>query len=99
MISTEGYTWYDKNKRLCLLIKVKPGAKKTAVIGTIDVKTIYPVKKALSISINSQPEDNKANLELINLLSKELNIPRSSLILDKGTKNRVKVICIDGVHL
>ncbi|MEI6093246.1 MAG: DUF167 domain-containing protein [bacterium] len=99
MISTDGYTWFDKNNRFCLLIKVKPGSKKSVIMGAVEVKTVYPVNKALSISIKSQAEDNKANLELIEILAKELHLPKTSLILDKGSKNRLKVVCLDGIQL
>jgi uncharacterized protein len=90
----EEYKWQDKNGQTLILIKVKPGAKKTSIKGIIDVNTIYPVKKALSVSINSQPEDNKANKELIDLIAESMNIPKSTIEIKHGLKDRLKVLCI-----
>jgi uncharacterized protein (TIGR00251 family) len=90
----EEYKWQDKNGQTLILIKVKPGAKKTSILGPIDVNTIYPVKKALSVSISSQPEDNKANKELIDLMAENMNIPKSKIEIKHGLKDRLKVLCI-----
>jgi uncharacterized protein (TIGR00251 family) len=87
-------SWIDKNGNTLILIKVRPNSKNSAVIGLIDVKTNYPVKKALSVAIAAQAEDNKANKELIDFLSTELNVKKSSITLEYGEKNRVKVLRI-----
>ncbi|MCX6113191.1 MAG: DUF167 domain-containing protein [Proteobacteria bacterium] len=88
------YKWQDKDGQTFILIKVKPGSKRTVINGIVDVKTVYPVKKALSISISSQPEDNKANKELIEFMADNLNLPKSSIRISHGLKNRLKVISI-----
>ena len=90
----EDYKWQDKNGCILILVKVKPGSKRTVINGTVEVKTIYPVKKALSVSISSQPEDNKANKELIEFMADNLNLPRNSISIIHGLKNRLKVISI-----
>ncbi|MEI6079495.1 MAG: DUF167 domain-containing protein [bacterium] len=88
------YEWQDKNGQTLILVKVKPGAKRSSINGVIDVNTIYPVTKALSVSINSQPEDNKANKELIELLADDLGLSKSSINIIHGEKDRLKVLCI-----
>jgi len=90
----DDYKWQDKDGRTFILIKVKPGSKRTVINGTIDVKTVYPVKKALSISISSQPEDNKANRELIEFMADNLKVPKSNVSITHGLKNRLKVISV-----
>jgi len=85
-------SWKDKNGATLLLIKAKPNAKRTSVVGLVDINTNYPVKKALEIAINEKPDDNKANIALIELLSDELNIAKSRIGLKSGATSRIKVI-------
>jgi len=87
-------SWLDKKGITHILIKVKPNAKNTVIVGLVDVNTNYPVKKALSVAIAEQAEDNKANKELIDFLSEELNIKKSNIVLEYGGKNRLKVLKI-----
>ena len=44
----------------------------------------------VKIKLNSPPVENKANKEVINLLSKSLGIPKSSIQLMFGDKNKLK---------
>ena len=85
-------SWIDKNGNTLILIKAKPNAKNTAILGLAEINTNYPVKKALEVSINEKPDDNKANLALIELMSKELKVPKSRIELKYGATNRIKVI-------
>ena len=41
--------------------------------------------------VTSAPENNKANLEIIKLLSKKLKIAKSLIVLKSGAKSRNKV--------
>ena len=88
------YQWQDKEGRTLTLVKVKPGAKKTSIDGVVDVKTNYPVTKALHVSINSQPEDNKANKELIEFIAEHLGVAKSKISIQHGEKSRIKVLVI-----
>jgi len=85
-------SWKDKNGLTLVLIKAKPNAKHSNVIGLVDINISYPVKKALEIAINEKPDDNKANIALIELLSDELKIPKSRIELKSGATSRIKVI-------
>lgn len=87
-------SWKDKNGFTLLLIKAKPNAKHSNVVGLVDINTNYPVTKALEVSINEKPDDNKANIALIELLSDELKIPKSHLELKSGATSRIKVLKI-----
>lgn len=75
-----------------LRIKVFPGASKTAVkdskTDSIDGKEVETIR----ISIKAQPEKNKANLELINLLSKEFGVFKTNVLIVSGGKTRVKLV-------
>ncbi|MFH1223836.1 MAG: DUF167 domain-containing protein [Pseudomonadota bacterium] len=51
-------------------------------------------KKALLVSIAAEPQDNKANKELITFLSRELGIKKDRIFLEHGEKSRLKVINI-----
>jgi uncharacterized protein YggU (UPF0235/DUF167 family) len=44
------------------------------------------------VYLKSAPEDNKANIELINLLSKHLGVPPLKLKIISGLTNRDKVL-------
>jgi|GEM_PF-1647622 len=85
-------SWKDKTGATLLLIKAKPNAKRSKVVGLVDVNTQYPVKKALEVAINEKPDDNKANIALIELLSDKLKIPKSHIQLKSGATSRIKVI-------
>ncbi len=46
---------------------------------------------------NAPPVDGEANDAVIAILSKALNVPRSSITIVKGRSARLKVIQIDGL--
>ena len=47
------------------------------------------------IHTTAPPDKDKANQAIIKLLSKELNIPKSKLIIIKGAKTKHKIIQIN----
>lgn len=53
-------------------------------------------EKVIRVYVTCVPEGGKANDQVIKLLSKALKIPKSSLSIQRGHKNRDKVICISG---
>ena len=87
-------SWTDKKGKNLVLIKVKPNARNNALLGLVDVNTNYPVNKALLVAVAEQPEDNKANKELLSFLCKELKIKKDSLDVLYGEKNRLKVLIL-----
>lgn len=67
-----------------LIIRVAPGARKTA-FGEI-------INDVLRVYIKAQPTDNEANEALIKFLSKEFKTPQSKIAIISGTKSKNKII-------
>ncbi|MGH8702990.1 MAG: DUF167 domain-containing protein [Burkholderiales bacterium] len=86
-----GRSWlsYDAaSQRILLTVRVQPGAQRNKIIGLQG--------EALKIKIAAPPVDNKANAALIDFLSETLRIPRSAIIIRRGTSSRSKVLEIAG---
>jgi uncharacterized protein YggU (UPF0235/DUF167 family) len=69
-----------KNK---IKVKVKIGTKRESVEYKDGIYTVYT---------NSPARDNKANISVIEQLSKYLDIPKSSMQIKSGIKSKNKVI-------
>lgn len=72
---------YVHNNKLHVL--VKPNAKKTEILG------YDPERNAVKIAIAAPPEDNKANLELLRFLHRQL---KKQVRLISGMKSKKKVL-------
>ena len=57
-------------------VKVKPNSKKQTIIEEED--------GSLTVHLKSPPVDGKANKELIELLAKKFNVPKSSITIQMG---------------
>ncbi|MEM7552921.1 MAG: DUF167 domain-containing protein [Cyanobacteria bacterium P01_A01_bin.84] len=68
-------------------VKVKPNSKQQSVTEETD--------GSLTIRLKSPPVDGKANEELIKVLSKKFNVPKSYVQIKYGTSCRQKLIEID----
>ncbi|MEH6756833.1 MAG: DUF167 domain-containing protein [Parasphingorhabdus sp.] len=73
-----------------LTIKVVPNAGKNSIAMP---KEAGPAG-ALLIRVTATPEDGKANIAVLKLLSKALRLPKSSLAIVRGNNARNKVITI-----
>lgn len=73
-----------KDGTITIAIHAKPGAKQNAVT---DVS-----EEAVGVAIAAPPTDGEANAELLRFLSKVLQLKKSEVSLDKGSKSREKVI-------
>ncbi|AFY56394.1 TIGR00251 family protein [Rivularia sp. PCC 7116] len=69
------------------IVKVKPNSKKQEIIEEDD--------GSLTIRLKSPPVDGKANEELIKILSKKFNVPKSYIRIKSGASSRQKLIEID----
>lgn len=69
-----------------LKIVAKPNSKVSSLIGNSE--------EGLEVKIGSPAVDGQANTELISFLSSILKCRRSDLSLDRGSKNRSKIITI-----
>lgn len=65
--------------------KISPNASKNEIIKTDD---------GIKIKITAQPVDGKANKALIEFLSKQLKIPKTSIEILKGHTSKEKTILI-----
>jgi uncharacterized protein (TIGR00251 family) len=70
-----------------LVIHVKPGASRDEI--AIDTE------ENISIRVKAKPIEGEANDYLVKYLSKELDISRGRIQLEKGATSRVKRISID----
>ncbi|NPA54110.1 MAG: DUF167 domain-containing protein [Aquificae bacterium] len=70
-----------------ITVRVKPNAKKNEVRKINDF--YYEIKVSVA------PEKGKANKKVIELLSKELKIPKSKINLIRGETSREKIFEID----
>ncbi len=68
-------------------VKIKPNAKKSAVLGFRD--------NCLVVSVVEQPIEGKANTAMIKLLAKHLGIAKGCITLLKGAKSKLKKVNID----
>lgn len=69
---------------MLITVYVQPGAKKTETAGLHDGK--------LKIRLNAPPVDGGANKELINFISKSLNLKKSDVKINSGEKSRIKTL-------
>ncbi len=70
-----------------LRVKVKPNSKQQAIRQEED--------GSLTVHLKSPPVDGKANQELIQLLAKELGMPKSCIRIKTGATSKTKLIEID----
>lgn len=82
---------------ILLNIKVVPNSSKTMIMGVETAGIID--EQYLKIKISSPANENKANEELIKFLSKELKIPKSSIKLIKGQKNKEKKLLLKNISI
>jgi len=76
----------NKNEEIILKIKVIPNSPNNCIIGVVG--------DMLKVKINAQPEDNKANKELIIYLAKFFGVKKQNIEIINGLKSRKKTISI-----
>ena len=72
-----------------LRVHVVPNAKIDGVVGEYD--------GAMKIKLHAPAVEGKANAALIRFLAEQLELPRHSIVLERGHRSRDKVIRIDGL--
>ncbi|WP_353933166.1 DUF167 domain-containing protein [Okeanomitos corallinicola TIOX110] len=70
-------------------VKVKPNSKQQKIIEQED--------GSLIVNLKSPPVDGKANEELIKMLAKKFNVPKSSIRIKSGLSSRQKLVEIDDI--
>ena len=53
----------------------------------------------LKIKVTVPPEGGKANKAVVELLSKALKVPKSSIEIVRGESSRIKTVRIEGIDL
>lgn len=76
----------NKSGEIVLRIHAKPGAKQNSIT---DVTV-----EAIGVQIAAPPIDGEANTELIKFMSKALQVRKSDLSLDRGSKSREKILIL-----
>ena len=76
-------------KELILKIKVEPRSSKSVIVGRHG--------DALKVKLTSPPVEGKANKELIDLLSKELKVPKKAITITSGKSSKNKIVKIIGL--
>ena len=84
--------WSRQPGGILLRVLVTPRASRNALQGLIDL----PDGPALKIAVTAPPEDVKANIAVLKLLAKALDLPPTSLSVASGTTARSKSILIPG---
>ena len=80
------------DKRFELVVRLSPGAKKAQILGVFTENNFGKEIKVLKISVCEKPNENKANSALIEFLSKELQLPKTGIVIKHGMKSKRKIV-------
>jgi len=83
---TKGPVYLGKGNEIIMKIQAKPGAKESAIT---DISC-----ESIGVQIGAPPLDGEANKELIRYLAEVLNLRKSDLSLDKGSRSKEKTVII-----
>ncbi|KRH93823.1 hypothetical protein M153_5440004913 [Pseudoloma neurophilia] len=81
----------NRQKQSLLEISVKPNAKSSKLV-RIENEIVF-------IDIQSPPDKDKANKELVGLLSDILKVQKSDIKIISGTKSRNKTVAISNLEI
>jgi uncharacterized protein len=82
---------FQKSKKgVTLKIKVEPRSSRKGISGVVG--------DAIKIKVNAPPVGGAANEELIEVLSEEFGIKKTSIKIIRGISSRNKVVEIEGVN-
>ncbi|KAF8794514.1 UPF0235 protein C15orf40 like protein [Argiope bruennichi] len=84
----KGSVYNGLKNEIIIKIHAKPGAKES---GITDVG-----EESVGIQIGAPPVDGEANKELIRYLSEILQLKKSELSLEKGSRSKEKTVIITG---
>ncbi len=74
-----------------LRLRVSPGSRRSEIVGRYG--------DGWKVRVAAPPEDGRANDAVVELLSKQLEIPRRSITIVSGRAAREKVVQMDGIDL
>lgn len=90
-VKVKYYPLTDSSNLMLIALHITPNSSKNQIIGWKDATN---GKKELKIKIAAQPEDGKANSEIIHFLSKQWQIPKSALEIVSGLTSKHKQLKI-----
>jgi hypothetical protein len=76
-----------------LLVRLAPRARADRIDG---VAHLADGSAVLKVSVTAPPADNRANDALLQLLARQLKLPRRDVLLVGGVKSRSKLVHIAG---
>lgn len=79
----------EKDNSIIFTVRVVPRASKSEIVGELD--------GALKVRIASPPVDGAANAELIKLLAKTFDVPKSAIEIISGQTSKTKLIKISNI--
>ncbi len=79
------------SKGVVLKLIVKPGSRKNEIVGIFNDR--------IKIKIKSEPQEGKANKELIKYLALVLKIPKLLITIIKGEFSREKDVLIENAEI
>jgi hypothetical protein len=74
---------------LTLKVKVEPRSSRSEIVG--------PYGDGIKVKLTSPPVEGKANKELIEVLSKELNVRKKDIEIISGQSSKNKIVKIIGL--
>ena len=77
----------SKTGDIVIKIHAKPGAKQNGITNV--------AAEAVGVQIAAPPVDGEANAELVKYIAQVLQLRKSNVTLDRGSKSREKTILID----
>jgi uncharacterized protein (TIGR00251 family) len=86
-----GSSWlsYDAaSRRISLTVRIQPNARRNEIVG------LYG--DALKIKVAAPAVENKANTALVDFLGEMLGLPKSAIIIRRGSSSRSKLLEIAG---
>ncbi|KAL3257537.1 hypothetical protein MRX96_046484 [Rhipicephalus microplus] len=102
---TTGAVYSTNTGTVAIRVRAKPGASESRITGESSTLSLCFAKfsadivadvsdDSVGVQIAAPPVDGEANTELIRFLSKLLNLRKSDLSLEKGSRSKDKVVLI-----
>ncbi|XP_061172241.1 UPF0235 protein C15orf40 homolog [Saccostrea echinata] len=74
--------------KVMVIILAKPGAKQNAITDISEA--------GIGVQVAAPPVDGKANMELVKFMAKTLEVRKSDVVLERGSKSHLKTLAITG---
>ncbi|XP_001604898.2 UPF0235 protein C15orf40 homolog [Nasonia vitripennis] len=84
----QGPVGIDKDGNVTIKVQAKPGAKQNNITDFSE--------ETVGIAISAPPQEGEANAELVKYLASILNVRKSDVTLDRGSRSRQKKVIVTG---